>query len=95
MFTKGWSNETQVVQQVFSYDGVNQPEPLAITASAAALLISDIPFEKAVAGVRVGYIAGEQRFVVNPSAQDMARSQLDLVMAGTPEAMCGYHQLAL
>ncbi|GAX83401.1 hypothetical protein CEUSTIGMA_g10826.t1 [Chlamydomonas eustigma] len=87
MFTKGWTFETQVLETVLSYDGLNDPEPLAITAAAAALLISDIPFEKAVAGVRVAYIATDDRFIINPVSKDMVRSSLDLVVAGTRDAI--------
>ncbi|KIY96871.1 polyribonucleotidenucleotidyltransferase, partial [Monoraphidium neglectum] len=86
MFDKGWSNDTQVLQWVLSYDGVNQPEPLAITAAAAALMVSDIPLKKAVAGVRVALL-GEGLWVVNPTAVQMAASRLDLVMAGTKDAV--------
>lgn len=86
MFAKGWSNETQVLQWVLSYDGSSQPEPLAITAAAAALLVSDIPLKKAVAGVRVALL-GPDLWVVNPSAAQMAASRLDLVMAGTRDAV--------
>ncbi|KAF6256365.1 putative polyribonucleotide nucleotidyltransferase [Scenedesmus sp. NREL 46B-D3] len=86
MLEKGWCNETQVLEWVLSYDGVNQPEPLAITAAGAALLISDIPLTKAVAGVRVGYLPSAG-FIINPSAAQMAQSKLDLLMAGTAEAV--------
>ncbi|KAI8473323.1 MAG: chloroplast polyribonucleotide phosphorylase [Monoraphidium minutum] len=86
MFEKGWSNDTQVLQWVLSYDGVNQPEPLAITAAAAALMVSDIPLKKAVAGVRVALL-GEGLWVVNPSAVQMGASRLDLMMAGTKDAV--------
>ena len=87
MFDKGWANETQILQWVMSYDGLNCPEPLAITAAGAALLISDIPFSKAVAGVRVGYIATEDRFVINPNFQEQERSSLDLLLAGTKDSI--------
>ncbi len=53
---------------MLSYDGVNSPEALAITAAGAALLISEIPMDKAIAGVKVGYVNG--KFLVNPSVQD-------------------------
>lgn len=90
MFAKGWANETQVLTWVLSYDGLHCTEPLAITAAGAALVISDIPFSKAVAGVRVGYIAGgggAREFVINPTTQQMEGSTLDLVVAGTAEAV--------
>ncbi|KXZ45459.1 hypothetical protein GPECTOR_54g200 [Gonium pectorale] len=70
MFAKGWANETQVLEWVMSYDGVNEPEPIAITAAAAALLISDIPLKKAVAGVRVGLLPGVG-LVINPTVEEM------------------------
>ncbi|GFR41812.1 hypothetical protein Agub_g2582 [Astrephomene gubernaculifera] len=86
MFAKGWANDTQVLEWVMSYDGVNEPEPLAITAAAAALLISDIPLKKAVAGVRVGLLP-EVGLVINPTVQEMEVSRLDLMMAGTRDAV--------
>ncbi|KAL6763061.1 ribosomal protein S5 domain 2-type protein [Haematococcus lacustris] len=85
MFTPGWATETQVLQWLLSYDGVHSPEPLAITAASAALLISDIPFQKAVAGVRVGWVDGQP--LVSPSEEDMKRSYLDLVLAGSRDAV--------
>ncbi|GIM13944.1 hypothetical protein Vretimale_17037 [Volvox reticuliferus] len=86
MFAKGWANETQVLEWVLSYDGINEPEPIAITAAAAALLISDIPLEKAVAGVRVGLLPGGE-FVINPTLEQMKASRLDLMVAGTRDAI--------
>ncbi|CAL5228653.1 g11822 [Coccomyxa viridis] len=86
MFAPGWSNDTQVLIWVLSYDGINSPEPLAITAAAAALSISDIPLTKAVAGVRVGYLEG-RGLVVGPTEQEMEESKLDLVLAGTADAV--------
>ncbi|KAK9821471.1 hypothetical protein WJX81_007489 [Elliptochloris bilobata] len=85
MFAPGWSNDTQVLIWVLSYDGEHTPEPLAITAAGAALALSDIPLQKAVAGVRMGLLDGQ--FVVNPTAAQMADSRLDLVMAGTADAV--------
>jgi len=85
MFQEGWAMETQVLQWVLSFDGKNAPEPLAITAAGAALAISDIPLLKPVAAVRVGLVAGE--FIVNPSLQQMQSSSLDLIIAGTEDAV--------
>mmetsp|Transcript_41684 Transcript_41684/g.98898 ORF Transcript_41684/g.98898 Transcript_41684/m.98898 type:complete len:797 (-) Transcript_41684:385-2775(-) len=85
MFCEGWAFDTQVLQWVLSFDGVNSPEPLAITAAGAALAISDIPLKKPVAGVRVGMIG--QEFVVNPTIQQMQDSPLDLTIAGTEDAV--------
>lgn len=85
MFAKGWANDTQVLEWVMSYDGVNEPEPIAITAAAAALLISDIPLKKAVAGVRVGLL--DSGLVINPTVEEMKASRLDLMVAGTRDAI--------
>lgn len=85
MFDDGYFNELQVLTYVLSYDGVHSPDPLAICAASAALVISDIPLIKPVAGVRVGLIEGQ--FVVNPTIQEMEKSQLDLMLAGTEDAI--------
>lgn len=85
MFEEGLYNEVQVLSYVWSYDGINSPEPLAITACSAALAISDIPLIKPVAGVRVGFVQG--KFVVNPTTKEQAASSLDLLLAGTEDAV--------
>ncbi|MCB1110453.1 MAG: polyribonucleotide nucleotidyltransferase [Chlamydiia bacterium] len=85
MFENGYYNDTQVITKVLSYDGVNQTEPLAICAASAALVISEIPFIKPIAAVRVGMIEG--RFVINPTMEEMESSVLDLVLAGTEDAI--------
>ncbi|GMH40287.1 hypothetical protein BSKO_08191 [Bryopsis sp. KO-2023] len=86
LFMDGWVNETQVLEWVVSFDGEHLPEPLAITAAGAALAISDIPLAKAVAGVRVGWIEGEGP-VVNPTLEQLENSKLDLLLAGTADAV--------
>jgi polyribonucleotide nucleotidyltransferase len=70
---------------VYSYDGVNSPDALAICAASAALVISDIPLLKPIGGVRVGFIDGN--FVVNPTVEEQKRSRLDLLLAGTEDAI--------
>lgn len=85
LFEKGYFNEVQVLTYVWSYDGVNSPEPLAITAASAALVISDIPLAKPVAGVRVGLI--DSKFIVNPTVEEQKVSRLDLILAGTADAI--------
>ncbi len=85
MFEEGYHNEVQVLSYVFSYDGVNIPDVLAICASSAALVISDIPLVKPIAAVRMGLVDDE--FVVNPNAEEVKRSRLDLVLAGTEDAI--------
>jgi polyribonucleotide nucleotidyltransferase len=85
MFEEGYFNEVQILSYVMSFDGVNSPEPLSICATSAALTISDIPLVKPVAGVRVGYIDGV--FVLNPSPEEQEVSRLDLILAGTEDAI--------
>lgn len=85
MFEEGYVNEVQCLSYVWSFDQVNPAEPLAICAVSAALCISDIPFIKPVAGVRVGLI--DDVFIVNPTVEEMEISRLDLLLAGTEEAI--------
>ncbi|MDJ0652048.1 MAG: polyribonucleotide nucleotidyltransferase [Simkaniaceae bacterium] len=85
MFEEGYYNDTQVITTVLSYDGIHQTEPLAICAASAALVLSEIPFIKPVGAVRVGMIEGT--FVVNPTVEEMKSSVLDLVLAGTEDAI--------
>jgi len=85
LFEEGYYNEVQVLAYVWSYDGENLPDPLAICAASAALVISDIPLLKPVAGVRVGFV--ENAFVINPTLEEMRSSKLDLVLAGTDDAI--------
>jgi polyribonucleotide nucleotidyltransferase len=85
MFEDGYYNEVQVLSYVFSYDGVHAPEPLAICAASAALVISDIPLIKPVAGVRVGMI--NDKWIINPTVEEQKQSRLDLILAGTSDAI--------
>lgn len=85
MFEDGYYNEVQLLSYVLSYDGIHSPDPLAICATSAALCISDIPFIKPIAGVRVGFI--DHQFVVNPTVEEQKRSRLDLILAGTEDAI--------
>jgi polyribonucleotide nucleotidyltransferase len=85
LFEDGYYNEVQLLSYVLSYDGVNSPDPLAICGASAALVISDVPFLKPVAGVRVGLI--NNVFVINPTVEEQKHSKLDLMMAGTEDAI--------
>lgn len=85
MFEDGYYNEVQVLAYVWSYDGVNSAEPLAICGASAALAISEIPLLKPVGAVRVGLVKGQ--FVVNPTAEEQQNSKLDLMIAGTDDAV--------
>jgi polyribonucleotide nucleotidyltransferase len=85
IFHKNFKYETQIVAQVLSYDGQNQPDILGIVGASAALAISDIPFPEVLSGVRVGKIDGA--FVVNPQTTQMEKGDLDIVVAGTDSAV--------
>lgn len=85
MFEEGFYDDVQVLSYVWSYDGEHSPDPLAICAASAALVLSDIPLVKPVAAVRVGLCNG--LFVVNPTIEEMRSSALDLMLAGTDEAI--------
>src|SRR5579884_2697236 len=81
LFPKGFRNDVQIVVTPLSVDHENSPDVVAITAASAALMVSDVPFNGPVGAARVGYIDG--RLIVNPTISDLARSELDLVMAAT------------
>ena len=85
MFEEGYYNEVQILSYVWSYDGENSPEPLAICGASAALAISDIPLLKPIGAVRVGLLNGQ--FVINPTAEQQKTSKLDLLLAGTDDAI--------
>jgi polyribonucleotide nucleotidyltransferase len=85
LFAKGYKNETLVVAQVLSHDLENDPDIVALVAASAALTISGIPFLGPIGAARVGHIAGEYR--LNPPIDEMANSTLDLVVAGTRDAV--------
>lgn len=85
LFPKDMLNAVQVILYSLSADGKQPLDVVGINAASAALAISDIPFEGPIAGIRVGRIDGE--FVVNPTYQELEQSDLDLVMAGSREAV--------
>jgi polyribonucleotide nucleotidyltransferase len=85
LFTEGYRNETQVIASVISADAENDPDVIAITGASCALYLSDIPFPTPIAGVRVGLIEG--RYIVNPTYDEVRESSLNLIVAGTEEAI--------
>src|SRR2546430_10115745 len=85
LFPDGFRNDVQVVSTVLSVDQESDPAILSINGASAALTISDIPFQGPIGAVRMGYIDGQ--LVVNPKTPDMERSELDLVVAGTRDAI--------
>jgi polyribonucleotide nucleotidyltransferase len=85
LFVDGYRHETQVVVTVLSHDLENDPDIVALVATSAALTLSGVPFMGPVGGARVGYIDGE--YVLNPTLDQMKDSVLDLVVAGTQDAV--------
>ncbi|MGA8548771.1 MAG: polyribonucleotide nucleotidyltransferase [Stellaceae bacterium] len=85
LFASGFRNETQIICTVLSHDLENDPDIVAMIGASAALTISGIPFLGPIAGARVGYIDGA--YVLNPISSELARSQVDLVVAGTGEGV--------
>jgi len=85
LFPKGYFHETQVVATVISADEDNNPDIVALNGASAALAISGIPFQAPIAAARVGLIDGE--FVLNPAYEQMESSGLDLIVAGTRDAV--------
>src|SRR5918911_1742962 len=81
LFPSGWRFETQVIALVLSAGGENDTEVLAITGASAALALSEIPFQKTIAGVRVGLVDGQ--YIVNPTFEQRKQSKLDLIVAGS------------
>ncbi len=85
LFTEGYRNETQLIASVISADPDNDPDVIAITGASCALYLSDIPFTTPIAGVRVGLIEG--RYIINPTYDEVRESRLNLIDAGTEEAI--------
>jgi polyribonucleotide nucleotidyltransferase len=85
LFPESWRNETQIVSMVLSADSDNDPDVIAVTGASAACYISDLPFEKPIAAVRVGLLDGQ--LVANPTVADQKKSLLNIVIAGTEEAI--------
>ncbi|MEP0192237.1 MAG: polyribonucleotide nucleotidyltransferase [Nitratireductor sp.] len=85
LFVDGYKNDTQVVLTVLQHDLENDPDIVAMVAASAALTLSGVPFMGPIGAARVGYIGGE--YVLNPHLDEMEESKLDLVVAGTGEAV--------
>src|SRR5512142_562431 len=85
LFAEGYSNETQIIATVISFDQENDTDVLALTGASAALHISDIPFNGPIAGVRVGRVDG--KFVANPTLAQRATADLDVIMAASRDAI--------
>src|SRR4249919_2127573 len=85
LFVDGFKNDTQVVVTVLSHDMENDPDILGMVAASAALTLSGVPFVGPIGAARVGFIGGE--YVLNPMIDEMSSSDLDLVVAGTGDAV--------
>src|SRR6201991_4257334 len=85
LFAEGWRNETQIIVTTLSHDLENDPDILALVASSAALCLSGVPFMGPIGAARVGFVGNE--YVLNPTVEEMAETQLDLVVAGTQDAV--------
>src|SRR4029079_7279143 len=85
LFPEGWRYETQIIGLVLSADQENDTDVLAITGASVALALSEIPFQKTIASVRIGLVDGQ--FVVNPTFKQRKESKLDLVVAGSQDGL--------
>src|SRR6187402_2380274 len=85
LFADGWRNETQVIVTTLSHDLENDPDILALVASSAALTLSGAPFKGPIGAARVGFSNNE--YILNPTLEEMTESELDLVVAGTQDAV--------
>ena len=96
LFPEGYLHETQIISLVMSADKENDPDVLAITGASFALYLSDIPFHTPIAGVRVGLIEG--KYIVNPLYEEQRASSLNLIVAGSEEAIvmveAGAHEVS-
>src|SRR5204862_3488745 len=85
LFAEGWRCDTQIIVTVLAHDLENDPDVLAMVAASAALTLSGVPFMGPIGAARVGFINNE--YVLNPQLDEMAETQLDLVVAGTADAV--------
>ena len=85
LFPAGWRHETQIIALVLSADNQHDSDVLAITGASAALALSGIPFTRSIAGVRMGLV--DDSYVVNPTFEQRRRSRLDLIVAGSLDAI--------
>jgi len=84
-FPKGFYNDIQVLATVLSVDLINQPDILALNGASMALMLSNAPFNGPVAGIRIGKV--EDRFIINPTFDELAESELDMIVAGNRNAI--------
>src|ERR1700683_853710 len=92
LFAEGFRNETQIVCTVLAHDLENDPDIAALVGTSAALTLSGIPFMGPIGAARVGYIDG--KYVLNPTSDELQKSALDLVLAGTHEGVLMVESMA-
>jgi polyribonucleotide nucleotidyltransferase len=85
LFPEGYLNEVQVLATVISSDGENDGDVIGAFAASAAIVVSDIPFDGPMAEVRIGRVNGQ--FIVNPTVEDLASSDIDMVIGGTRDSV--------
>ncbi len=85
LFEDGYMNETQLIAWVLSADRINDTDVLSITGCSAALMLSDLPWNGPIAGVRIGHVDGE--FVANPTFEQREKSSMDIILAASPDAI--------
>jgi len=85
LFPKGYYNDTQFICQIYSSDGQNEADVLGAFGASAATHISDIPFDGPMSQVKVGRIDGE--FIINPTIDELEKSDIDMIVAGTAESV--------
>lgn len=87
MFPEGLTNEVQIIVTVFSTDKQNDADMLGMMATAVALQISEVPFDGPVTGLRIGYNKAEDRYIFNPTDDERAGMDMDLIVSGTTDAI--------
>ncbi len=87
LFPEGIKNEVQIINTVFSFDTENDPDMVGLVGTAVALAVSEIPFDGPVAGLRMGYIKAEDRYIVNPTFAEREAADMDLILSGTGDSI--------
>ncbi|MBP7876219.1 polyribonucleotide nucleotidyltransferase, partial [Candidatus Woesebacteria bacterium] len=87
MFPDGMTNEVQIINTVFSYDGENDPDMLGLLGSCLAVMISEIPFDGPLAGLRIGYSKEKETYVINPTITERKTLDLDMTVSGNGNAI--------
>ncbi len=87
LFPEGLTNEVQIINTVFSFDGENDPDMVGLVGTAVALSVSEIPFDGPVGGLRIGFNKETGEFLINPTNTERKTSDLDLIVSGTGDSI--------